>query len=89
MAGHCAGHSPNPTVRRRLIKLKSNIAAASGVQITTVRTRLRSILRKVGVKRQFDLVRILSGTGMSSMSFSAWWFDAAFAAAQMPVNFAA
>jgi DNA-binding CsgD family transcriptional regulator len=70
-------------------KSLADIAAASGVQITTVRTQLRSTLRKVGVKRQFDLVRILSGTGMSSMSFSAWWFDAAFAAMQIPVSFAA
>jgi DNA-binding CsgD family transcriptional regulator len=70
-------------------KSLADIAAVSGVQITTVRTQLRSILRKVGVKRQFDLVRILSGTGMSSMSLSASWFDAAFAAMQIPVNFAA
>jgi DNA-binding CsgD family transcriptional regulator len=68
----------------------ADIAAAAGVQITTVRTQLRSILRKVGVKRQFDLVRILSSTGISSsIPFSAWWFDAALAAAQIPVNFAA
>jgi DNA-binding CsgD family transcriptional regulator len=70
-------------------KSLADIAAASGVQITTVRTQLRSTLRKVEVKQQFDLVRILSGTGMSSMSFSAWWFDAAFAAMQIPVSFAA
>jgi DNA-binding CsgD family transcriptional regulator len=67
----------------------ADIAATCGVQITTVRTQLRSILRKVGVKRQFDLVRILSSTGISSsISLSAWWFDAALAAAQIPVNFA-
>jgi DNA-binding CsgD family transcriptional regulator len=70
-------------------KSLADISAASGVQITTVRTQLRSILRKVGVKRQFDLVRILSSTGISSsISLSAWWFDAALAAAQIPVNFA-
>jgi DNA-binding CsgD family transcriptional regulator len=68
----------------------ANVAAASGVQITTVRTQLRSILRKVGVKRQFDLVRILSSTGISSsIPFSAWWFDAALSAAQISLNFAA
>jgi DNA-binding CsgD family transcriptional regulator len=67
----------------------SDAAAASGVQITTVRTQLRSILRKVGVKRQFDLVRLLTGTGMTSISVSAWWFDAALAVAQMPMSFAA
>ena len=71
-------------------KSLADIAAASGVQITTVRTQLRSILRKVGVKRQFDLVRILSSTSISSsIPLSAWWFDVALAAAQMPVNFAA
>jgi DNA-binding CsgD family transcriptional regulator len=71
-------------------KSLADIAGASGVQITTVRAQLRSILRKVGVKRQFDLVRILSSTGISSsIPFSAWWFDAALAAAQMPLSFAA
>jgi DNA-binding CsgD family transcriptional regulator len=71
-------------------KSLADIAAVSGVQITTVRTQLRSILRKVGVKRQFDLVRILSSTGISSsIPLSAWWFDAALAAAQISVNFAA
>jgi len=71
-------------------KSLADIAAASGVQITTVRTQVRSILRKVGVKRQFDLVRILSSTGISSsIPLSAWWFDAALAAAQIPVSFVA
>jgi DNA-binding CsgD family transcriptional regulator len=71
-------------------KSLADIAAASGVQITTVRTQLRSTLRKVGVKRQFDLVRILSSTGISSsIPLSAWWFDAALAAAQISLNFAA
>ena len=70
-------------------KSLSDIAATSGVQITTVRSQLRSILRKVGVKRQFDLVRILSGTGMSSISLSAWWFEATLAAAEMPASLAA
>jgi DNA-binding CsgD family transcriptional regulator len=71
-------------------KSLADIAATAGVQITTVRTQLRSILRKVGVKRQFDLVRILSSTGISSsIPFSAWWFDAALNAAQISLNFAA
>jgi DNA-binding CsgD family transcriptional regulator len=70
-------------------KRLSDIAAISGVQITTVRTQLRSILRKVGVKRQFDLVRMLSGTGISSISLSAWWLDSALAVAQIPVSLAA
>jgi DNA-binding CsgD family transcriptional regulator len=38
----------------------SEIAIASGVRITTLRTQLSSILRKVGVERQADLVRVLS-----------------------------
>jgi DNA-binding CsgD family transcriptional regulator len=38
----------------------SEIAASSGVRITTLRTQLSSILRKVGVQRQADLVRMLS-----------------------------
>lgn len=71
-------------------KSLTDIAATSAVQITTVRTQLRSILRKVGVKRQFDLVRILSSTGIgSSIPWSVWWFDASLAAAQIPVSFAA
>jgi DNA-binding CsgD family transcriptional regulator len=70
-------------------KSLSNIAATSGVQITTVRTQLRSILGKVGVKRQFDLVRMLSGTGISSITLSAWWYDTALAVAQIPLSFAA
>jgi DNA-binding CsgD family transcriptional regulator len=70
-------------------KSLSNIAATIGVQITTVRTQLRSILRKVGVKRQFDLVRMLSGTGISSITLSACWCDTALAVAQIPLSFAA
>ena len=40
-----------------------DIARASGVEVTTLRTQLSSILRKVGVERQVDLVRILSSIG--------------------------
>ena len=36
------------------------VAADSGVQITTVRTQLSSVLRKVGVSRQAELIRVLS-----------------------------
>lgn len=39
------------------------IARDSGVEVTTLRTQLSSILRKVGVERQVDLVRVLSGIG--------------------------
>jgi DNA-binding CsgD family transcriptional regulator len=38
-----------------------SVAAESGVRITTLRTQLSSVLRKVGVRRQADLVRVLSG----------------------------
>jgi PAS domain-containing protein len=37
-----------------------DIAAASGVRITTARTQLSCILRKVGVTRQAELIRVLS-----------------------------
>jgi DNA-binding CsgD family transcriptional regulator len=38
-----------------------DIAAEVGVRITTLRTQLRSILRKTGAERQADLIQILSG----------------------------
>lgn len=41
----------------------SEIARDSKVEITTLRTQLSSILRKVGVERQVDLVRVLSSIG--------------------------
>jgi DNA-binding CsgD family transcriptional regulator len=37
-----------------------NITIESGLQITTLRTQLTSILKKVGVRRQAELVRVLS-----------------------------
>ncbi len=37
-----------------------DIAAGSGLKITTLRTQLRSVLKKVGVQRQADLARVLS-----------------------------
>jgi len=40
------------------------IAADFGVQITTLRTQLSSILRKTGVTRQVDLIRLLSNVPM-------------------------
>jgi DNA-binding CsgD family transcriptional regulator/PAS domain-containing protein len=44
----------------------SEIAIASGVRITTLRTQLSSILRKVGVQRQADLVRVLASVPVIS-----------------------
>jgi DNA-binding CsgD family transcriptional regulator/PAS domain-containing protein len=41
----------------------TDIARDSGVEVTTLRTQLSSILRKVGVERQVDLVRVLSSIG--------------------------
>jgi DNA-binding CsgD family transcriptional regulator/PAS domain-containing protein len=41
----------------------ADIARDNGVEVTTLRTQLSSILRKVGVERQVDLVRVLSGIG--------------------------
>ncbi len=41
----------------------ADIAGDSGVEVTTLRTQLGSILRKVGVERQVDLVRVLSSIG--------------------------
>jgi DNA-binding CsgD family transcriptional regulator len=70
-------------------KSLADIAAASGVQITTVRTQLRSILRKVGVKRQFDLSGYCPVPVSAPQYRSRRWFDAALAAAQISVNFAA
>lgn len=40
------------------------IAGDFGVQITTLRTQLSSILRKTGVTRQVDLIRLLSNVPM-------------------------
>ena len=49
-------------------KKLSEIAIASGVRITTLRTQLSSILQKVGVERQADLVRVLASVPVISAS---------------------
>jgi DNA-binding NarL/FixJ family response regulator len=46
------------------------IASDSGVQITTVRTQLSSVLRKVGVSRQAELIRVLSNIPVVPASLS-------------------
>jgi DNA-binding CsgD family transcriptional regulator len=70
-------------------KTLAEIAAASDVRITTVRTQLASILRKVGAERQTDLVRILSSTGIGSVSLAAAaWLDAALEVLQIPLALA-
>jgi len=43
-----------------------DIAADSGLQITTLRTQLSAILKKVGADRQVDLVRILTSVPVVS-----------------------
>jgi DNA-binding CsgD family transcriptional regulator len=40
------------------------VAGDFGVQITTLRTQLSSILRKTGVTRQVDLIRLLSSVAV-------------------------
>jgi DNA-binding CsgD family transcriptional regulator len=66
-------------------KSVADIAANYDIRITTARTQLGAILRKVGAKRQSDLIRILSGTGIGSVSLSAAWFDIAEAVTQIPL----
>jgi len=66
-------------------KRLSEVAADRGVQITTVRTQLGSILKKVGVKRQSDLLRVLSSTGIGSVSLAAGWLNAALDLLQLPL----
>jgi DNA-binding CsgD family transcriptional regulator len=63
----------------------SGIAADFGVQVATLRTQLGSILKKVGADRQSDLIRILSNTGIGSVSLSAAWFDMVEAVTQLPL----
>ena len=41
-------------------KTLHDVASASGVRITTLRTQLSSILRKVGASRQAELMRVLA-----------------------------
>ena len=66
-------------------KTLSQIAAGSGVRIATLRTQLSSIMRKAGAQRQSDLIRIMSSTGIGSLSLSAAWFNVAEAVTQMPL----
>jgi DNA-binding CsgD family transcriptional regulator len=68
-------------------KTLAEIAAASGIRITTVRTQLTSTLRKVGAERQADLVRILSSTGMGLVSLLSAWFKMAGAVPQIRLWF--
>jgi DNA-binding CsgD family transcriptional regulator len=69
-------------------KTLSQITASTGVRITTLRTQLRSILRKVGAERQSDLIRILSSTGIGSVSLVVGWLEMALGVAQLPLSLA-
>jgi DNA-binding NarL/FixJ family response regulator len=44
-----------------------DIAIETGVQITTLRSQLSAVLKKVGTDRQVDLVRILSSIPVVSI----------------------
>lgn len=48
-----------------------DIAAEAGVKITTLRSQLSAILKKVGANRQADLVRILTAIPVVSRAFPA------------------
>jgi DNA-binding CsgD family transcriptional regulator len=69
-------------------KTLAEIAAIFGIRITTVRTQLASILRKVGAERQADLVRILSSTGIGSVCLTPELFDIALVVVQLPASLA-
>jgi DNA-binding CsgD family transcriptional regulator len=69
-------------------KTLADIAANYGIRITTVRTQLCSVLRKVGAERQSDLIRILSNTGLGSVAWAAGWIDVALEALKVPLSLA-
>jgi len=67
-------------------KTLAEIARNSGIQVTTLKTQLRCVLKKVGAKRQSDLIRILSSIGIGSVSLAAGWLDVALEALQLPLS---
>jgi DNA-binding CsgD family transcriptional regulator len=64
-------------------KKLSEIAADTGVRVTTLRTQLRSILKKVGAERQSDLMRILSNAGICSVSMVVGWLNVTLEALEL------
>jgi DNA-binding CsgD family transcriptional regulator len=64
------------------------IAPDFGLKVTTLRTQLRSILKKAGAARQSDLVRILSSAGIGSVPFATGWLDIAIEALAFPLSLA-
>jgi DNA-binding NarL/FixJ family response regulator len=68
-------------------KTLAEIAANSGTRITTARTQLGSILRKVGAAQQSNLIRILSSTAIGSVSWPVGWLDVALEVLQFRLSF--
>jgi len=66
-------------------KTVTEIAAEFGLRVPTLRTQLRSILKKVGAKRQSDLVRIFANAGIGSVSLAAGWLNLALKALDVPL----
>jgi DNA-binding CsgD family transcriptional regulator len=66
-------------------KALAEIAGEFGLQVATLRTQLRSILKKAGARRQSDLIRILANAGIGAVSMSVGWLDVALEAVQMPL----
>ena len=69
-------------------KTLTEIASEFGLRIPTLRTQLRCILKKVGAKRQSDLVRIFSSAGIGSVSLGSGWVDIALGVFQIPLSIA-
>jgi DNA-binding CsgD family transcriptional regulator len=69
-------------------KTLADVAANTGVRITTLRTQLTSIMRKAGAHRQSNLIRILSSTGIGSLSCLVGAVDAALGDLQFSLVFA-
>ena len=66
-------------------KTLTEIAGEFGLQVATLRTQLRSILQKVGAKRQSDLIRNFANAGIGSISLTLGWLDVALDALQVPL----
>jgi DNA-binding CsgD family transcriptional regulator len=67
-------------------KTLTKVAGEFGLQVPTLRTQLRSILKKVGAKRQSDLIRHLANAGVGSISLTIGWLDIALEALQVPLG---
>jgi DNA-binding CsgD family transcriptional regulator len=65
-------------------KKLTEIADEFGLQVATLRTQLRSILKKVGAKRQSDLIRSFANAGIGSISLALGWLVVALEALQTP-----